>query len=149
MKEKTLIIVESPTRAKTISKFLPSNYKVESSFGHIRDLPKGALGVDVENDFTPQYVTPRKSIKRVNEIKKLASKSTNIILASDEDREGEAIAWHLEQIVKGKVHGKRPMKVDLELQEKSLQSNVLFFMKSPSRLFTTRSKTHATSSMSL
>jgi DNA topoisomerase I len=90
-----LIIVESPTKAKTISKFLDKTYKVESSFGHIRDLPKSELGVDVEKNFEPKYVIPTKSKKRVSDLKKLAKQSDQIILAADEDREGEAIAWHL------------------------------------------------------
>ncbi|HOZ53402.1 MAG TPA: type I DNA topoisomerase [bacterium] len=90
-----LIIVESPTKAKTISKFLGKEYKVESSFGHIRDLPKSDLGVDLENNFEPKYVIPTKAKKRVTELKKLAKEANSIILASDEDREGEAIAWHL------------------------------------------------------
>ena len=92
-----LIIVESPTKAKTISKFLPNTYKVESSFGHIRDLPKKELGVDVDNNFEPKYVIPAKAKKTINNLKTLAKKASNIILASDEDREGEAIAWHLNQ----------------------------------------------------
>lgn len=90
-----LIIVESPTKAKTIAKFLSNNYKVESSFGHIRDLPKSELGVDLENNFAPKYVIPTTAKKKVADLKKLAKMATNVILASDEDREGEAIAWHL------------------------------------------------------
>lgn len=90
-----LIIVESPTKAKTISKFLNNNYKVESSFGHIRDLPKSELGIDLENNFEPRYVIPSKSKSRVSELKKLAKKADSVILAADGDREGEAIAWHL------------------------------------------------------
>ncbi|HOF50335.1 MAG TPA: type I DNA topoisomerase [Candidatus Colwellbacteria bacterium] len=90
-----LVIVESPTKAKTIGKFLGSKYKVESSFGHIRDLPKSKLGIDLERDFEPQYVIPTKNRKRVNELKKLSGKTDSVILATDEDREGEAIAWHL------------------------------------------------------
>ncbi|MDD5031650.1 MAG: type I DNA topoisomerase [Patescibacteria group bacterium] len=92
---KNLIIVESPTKAKTITKFLGSNYKIESSFGHIRDLPKSVMGIDIENGFTPKYVIPTKAKKTVTKLKDLAKKATNVILASDEDREGEAIAWHL------------------------------------------------------
>ncbi|MDP3880876.1 MAG: type I DNA topoisomerase, partial [bacterium] len=117
----------SPTKAKTITKFLPKEYKVESSYGHVRDLPRGAFGVDVENNFQPQYVVPMKSKKRVNELKKIATKADEVILASDEDREGEAIAWHLEQIVKGKVHGKRMMNVDKELQAKNLPIKRIVF----------------------
>ena len=92
-----LVIVESPTKANTISKFLGKEYKVESSYGHIRDLPKSKLGVDIENNFKPQYVIPLKARKRVNFLKKEAQKADKIILATDEDREGEAIAWHLTQ----------------------------------------------------
>lgn len=90
-----LIIVESPTKAKTISKFLDKKYLVESSFGHIRDLPKSEMGVDIEHDFVPKYIIPTKAKKTVSTLKAAAKKSTEIILASDEDREGEAIAWHL------------------------------------------------------
>ena len=90
-----LIIVESPTKAKTISKFLDKKYQVESSFGHIRDLPKSEMGIDIENDFTPQYIIPTKAKKTVSGLKTAAKKATEVILASDEDREGEAIAWHL------------------------------------------------------
>jgi DNA topoisomerase-1 len=90
-----LIIVESPTKAKTISKFLGTGYKVESSFGHVRDLPKSEMGVDIEHDFTPRYVIPIKAKKTIANLKKLAKTADEIILASDEDREGEAIAWHL------------------------------------------------------
>ncbi len=95
---KTLIIVESPTKARTISGFLDNTYKIESSFGHIRDLPKSKLGID-EETFEPSYVIPTKSRKRVNELKKLASEAKETILATDEDREGEAIAWHLKEIL--------------------------------------------------
>jgi DNA topoisomerase-1 len=92
-----LVIVESPTKAKTISKFLGDDFKIESSYGHIRDLPKSKLGIDVEKDFQPAYVIPTKSRKRVNELKKDAEKAKEVILATDEDREGEAISWHLVQ----------------------------------------------------
>ena len=94
-----LIIVESPTKAKTISKFLGNGYVVESSFGHVCDLPKSELGIDLENDFTPKYIVPTKSKKRVSELKKLAKVADSVILASDEDREGEAIAWHLSNVL--------------------------------------------------
>lgn len=92
-----LVIVESPTKAKTITKFLGKEYKIESSFGHIRDLPKSVLGVNVENDFEPKYLIPAKAKKNVAKLKELAKKSKKIILATDEDREGEAIAWHLSE----------------------------------------------------
>ncbi|MDD4412306.1 MAG: type I DNA topoisomerase [Patescibacteria group bacterium] len=94
-----LIIVESPTKAKTISKFLGSDYKIESSFGHIRDLPKSTLGIDVEKNFEPKYVIPTKARKAVTILKEAAKKADEIVLASDEDREGEAIAWHLAEVL--------------------------------------------------
>ncbi len=92
-----LIIVESPTKAKTISKFLAKKYRVESSFGHIRDLPKSEMGIDITANFEPRYVIPTKAKKTVSGLKAAAKKSVSVILASDEDREGEAIAWHLVQ----------------------------------------------------
>ncbi len=98
-KIKNLIIVESPTKAKTISGFLDKEYFVESSYGHIRDLPKSKLGVDIEKNFEPQYIIPKKVQKRANNLKKIAEKAENIILATDEDREGEAIAWHLTKLL--------------------------------------------------
>ncbi len=90
-----LVIVESPTKAKTITKFLGSGYKVESSFGHVRDLPKSEMGVDIANNFEPKYIIPTLARKKVSNLKKFAEKADKIILASDEDREGEAIAWHI------------------------------------------------------
>ena len=90
-----LVIVESPTKAKTITKFLGKEYKIESSFGHIRDLPKSKMGIDIENNFEPEYAIPDKCKKTVAKLKKDAAKADKIILAPDEDREGEAIAWHL------------------------------------------------------
>jgi len=97
--KKKLIIVESPTKAKTIARFLGDDFLIESSQGHIRDLPKGKLGIDVENNFTAQYVTPTIKKKIVSKLKKLAEKSDEIYFATDEDREGEAIAWHLSQLL--------------------------------------------------
>ena len=82
-----LIIVESPTKAKTIAKFLGSAYRLESSFGHIRDLPAKELGIDIENNFTPKYIIPDKSKKKVAELKKLAQSADLVVLASDDDRE--------------------------------------------------------------
>lgn len=96
---KTLVIVESPTKAKTISKFLGKNYTVKSSFGHIRDLPKSKLGVDVEHGFEPQYLVSRDKLAIVKELKEAAKKSDHILFASDEDREGEAISFHLANVL--------------------------------------------------
>lgn len=92
-----LVIVESPTKAKTISKFLGDGFDVVSSYGHVRDLPKGELGVDTEKNFEPKYVIPPKARKTITTLKKEAEKSDGIILATDEDREGEAIAYHLKE----------------------------------------------------
>src|SRR3990172_7395435 len=92
-----LVIVESPTKAKTISKFIGNGYTVLSSYGHVRDLPKSKLGVDVEKDFEPQYLIPLKARPNVKKLKEEAKEADEIILATDEDREGEAIAWHLIQ----------------------------------------------------
>ncbi len=92
---KNLVIVESPAKAKTIEKFLGKDYKVTSSFGHIADLPSKELGVDVEGDFTPKYIVSPDKKSLVKDLKALAKKAETIWLASDEDREGEAIAWHL------------------------------------------------------
>ncbi|NNE32187.1 MAG: type I DNA topoisomerase [Winogradskyella sp.] len=92
---KNLVIVESPAKAKTIEKFLGKDYKVESSFGHIADLPSKELGVDVEGDFMPKYQVSKDKKDVVKKLKDLAKKADIVWLASDEDREGEAIAWHL------------------------------------------------------
>tara|TARA_R110002072_G_scaffold59514_2_gene151549 strand:+ start:26437 stop:28941 length:2505 start_codon:yes stop_codon:yes gene_type:complete len=92
---KNLVIVESPAKAKTIEKFLGKDFKVTSSFGHIADLPSKELGVDVEGDFTPKYTISSDKKALVKELKSLAKKADTVWLASDEDREGEAIAWHL------------------------------------------------------
>ena len=95
-----LVIVESPTKAKTIQKFLGKKYKILSSFGHVRDLPKSKLGVDVDKDFEPSYIIPTKAKKVVSELKKESAKADEVILATDEDREGEAISWHLREALK-------------------------------------------------
>jgi len=100
---KKLVIVESPTKAKTISKFLGKDYYVESSFGHVRDLPKSKMGIDIEGGtFEPTYTTSKDKGKQVKKLKDLAAKSDEIIFATDEDREGEAISWHLAHILKVK-----------------------------------------------
>lgn len=128
-----LVIVESPAKAKTISKFLGKDYIVKSSVGHIRDLPKSKLGVDIENDFEPQYITIRGKGKIANELKKAAKEADKVYLATDPDREGEAISWHLSyildldeneenriefnEITKDKVKNaiKNPRKIDINL----------------------------------
>lgn len=95
-----LVIVESPAKAKTIQKYLGSDFIVKSSYGHVRDLPKAKLGVNTEDGFEPQYIIPLKAKKNVSELKKAAGKAEEIYFATDEDREGEAIAWHLSEIIK-------------------------------------------------
>jgi DNA topoisomerase-1 len=97
---KNLVIVESPAKAKTIEKFLGKDYRVESSFGHISDLPSKELGVDVDGDFKPKYEVSKDKRDVVKKLKDLAKKAEIVWLASDEDREGEAIAWHLAEVLK-------------------------------------------------
>ena len=97
-----LILVESPTKAKTLTRFLGEPYRVEATMGHVRDLPKTALGVDLEHNFKPSYVIPRDKKKRVEELIVLSKGAEEIILASDPDREGEAIAWHVAEILRQK-----------------------------------------------
>ena len=92
---KNLVIVESPAKAKTISKFLGSDYVVMASMGHVRDLPKSTLGFDPDDNFKPNYQVSADKKKVIADLKKQISKDTTIYLAADEDREGEAIAWHL------------------------------------------------------
>lgn len=94
-----LLIVESPTKAKTIKKFLGSGYEVLSSFGHIRDLPKSKMGIDFENDFEPEYVVSEDKKDKVAALRKAAKAAKEIYLATDEDREGEAIAWHIASVL--------------------------------------------------
>src|SRR3954449_3977474 len=118
---KTLVIVESPTKAKTLGRFLGDRYQVESSYGHVRDLPEsasqvpeeirkkkwGRLGVDTDGDFKPYYVVPDDKRKRVNELKIALKGASEVMLATDPDREGESISWHLLQVLKPKVPVKR------------------------------------------
>ncbi|NDQ77522.1 DNA topoisomerase [Staphylococcus aureus] len=94
-----LVIVESPAKAKTIEKYLGKKYKVIASMGHVRDLPRSQMGVDTEDNYEPKYITIRGKGPVVKELKKHAKKAKNVFLASDPDREGEAIAWHLSKIL--------------------------------------------------
>src|SRR5262245_29216616 len=116
-----LVVVESPTKARTIREFLPRGYKVVASMGHVRDLPEKAseipakfkseewsrLGVNVENDFEPLYVVPADKKRVVTELKTALDSADQLILATDEDREGESISWHLTQVLKPKVPVRR------------------------------------------
>ena len=101
-----IVVVESPTKSKTLQGFLGPKYRVLSSYGHIRDLPKGEFGVDVENNFEPKYIIPLKARRNVNILKKEVEKADLVIVSTDPDREGEAIAWHLTQILG--LNGKKP-----------------------------------------
>ena len=97
--QKNLVIVESPAKAKTIEKFLGKDYKVMSSYGHIRDLKTKEFSIDLEHDYAPQYVIPADKKKLVSELKSEAKSAEQVWLASDEDREGEAISWHLYEVL--------------------------------------------------
>src|SRR3954464_3202641 len=96
---KNLLIVESPAKAKTIEKILGKDFQVNSCFGHIRDLEKAGMGIDIENEFKPRYTVPDDKQRVVNELKSLAKKADEVWLATDEDREGEAISWHLCEVL--------------------------------------------------
>ncbi len=134
----TLVIVESPTKARTIRNFLPSDYRVEASMGHVRDLPPSAeevpesakgqkwaqLGVNVDADFEPLYVIPKEKRKIVKELKDALKEASELILATDEDREGESISWHLLQLLAPKVPSKRMVfhEITQEAIQKALQN---------------------------
>jgi 5S rRNA maturation endonuclease (ribonuclease M5) len=94
-----LVIVESPAKAKTIGRFLGKDYKIEASVGHVRDLPKSQMGVDIENNFNPKYITIRGKADIINKLKKEARNAKKVFLATDPDREGEAISWHLASLL--------------------------------------------------
>src|SRR6476620_7876374 len=118
---KSLVIVESPAKARTISKFLGGNYVIEASIGHVRDLPQGAkqipaefkkeewayLGVNVNDEFVPVYIIPPGKTEQVRKLRALVKDAKELFLATDEDREGEAISWHLLELLKPKVPVKR------------------------------------------
>ena len=99
-KKKKLVIVESPAKAKTINRYLGADYIVKSSMGHLIDLPKSRLGIDLDNGFEPEYITIRGRAKILNELKREAKKSEEVLLAADDDREGESIAWHIGNRIK-------------------------------------------------
>ena len=138
-----LVIVESPAKATTIKKILGSKYKIEASMGHIRDLPKSQLGVDTENDFEPKYINIRGKAELIKKLKKEAESATKVYLATDPDREGEAIAWHLayllgideksecritfNEITKNGIQSaiKEPRKIDMDLVDAQQARRVL------------------------
>ena len=103
---KKLVIVESPAKAKTIGKFLGSQYKIKASNGHIRDLPKTKMGVDVDNQYKVKYYINRGKSKVIKSLRQATKKADEVYLASDHDREGEAIAWHLKEVLKKEIKDK-------------------------------------------
>ncbi|TMC99499.1 MAG: type I DNA topoisomerase, partial [Chloroflexi bacterium] len=111
---KGLVIVESPAKAKTIQKYLGKGYTVEASLGHVKDLPKSTLGVDIDDDFETEYIVIPGKEKVVAKLKKLAQSADAIFLAPDPDREGEAIAAHLEEELSGNGEGKKKKKKKAE-----------------------------------
>ncbi|MCG0274601.1 MAG: type I DNA topoisomerase [Thermosediminibacteraceae bacterium] len=120
---KSLIIVESPAKAKTISRFLGRDYKVVASMGHVRDLPKSQLGIDIENGFLPKYITIRGKGSIIENLRKEAAKAKNILLATDPDREGEAISWHLAHLLE--IPLESPCRVEFHEITKSAVSESL------------------------
>ena len=99
-KSNHLVIVESPSKAKTIGKYLGPDYVVKASMGHLRDLPKSRMGVDLEHGFTPEYIPVRGKEALIKELKAAAAQADTVYLATDPDREGEAISWHLKELLK-------------------------------------------------
>ena len=131
---KSLIIVESPTKAKTITKYLGRGYTVMASVGHIKDLPTSKLGVDLDHDFKPQYVTIKGKSKVLAEIKKKAEEADKVFLAPDPDREGEAIAWHLAEELKGKSKKKSDGKVFCVLFNEITEKAIKQALQSPGQI---------------
>ena len=97
--KKKLVIVESPTKVDSVKKYLGSGYDIEATMGHVRDLPKSAIGVEIENDFEPKYITIRGKGDLIAKLKKKAKSASKVYLATDPDREGEAISWHLANVL--------------------------------------------------
>src|SRR2546428_11313527 len=126
---KNLVIVESPAKAKTLGKYLGRNYQVKASIGHVMDLPKSKLGVDIERDFAPEYHVIQGKAKVLEEIKKAAQDKENVYLAPDPDREGEAIAWHIAQKL-----GRRRKNVHRVMFNEITKKAVLEALKKPGKL---------------
>ena len=126
---KNLVIVESPAKARTLGKYLGRNYQVKASIGHVMDLPKSKLGVDIERDFAPEYHVIQGKAKVLEEIKKAAKDKENVYLAPDPDREGEAIAWHIAQKL-----GARRKNIHRVLFNEITKKAVLAALKTPGKL---------------
>ena len=120
---KNLVIVESPTKAKTVSKMLGSDYKVVASVGHIRDLPKSKMGIDIDNNFEPEYINVRGKASKIKELKELYKNSKNVYLATDPDREGEAISWHIAYLLGLDVNEKNRIEFH-EITKKSIKESI-------------------------
>ena len=118
-----LVIVESPAKVKTIKKFLGSNYVVTASNGHVRDMPKSQMGIDIENDYEPKYITIRGKGEILAKLRKEVKKADKIYLATDPDREGEAISWHLSKALK--LEDKNPREIDMDLVDAQQARRVL------------------------
>ncbi len=131
---KSLIIVESPTKARTINKYLGRGYTVVASVGHVKDLPTSKLGVDLDRDFEPQYVTIKGKSKVLAEIKKKAEEADKVFLAPDPDREGEAIAWHIAQELNGKAKKKKDGKVFRVLFNEITEAAIKRALQSPGQI---------------
>ncbi|NLI11943.1 type I DNA topoisomerase [Pelotomaculum propionicicum] len=117
---RTLVIVESPAKAKTIGKFLGKKYMVKASMGHVRDLPKSQFGVDVKNGFKPKYITIRGKGETIKDLKTAVKKADQVLIASDPDREGEAIAWHLQNLLE--ISGDQPCRIEFnEITKQAIQ----------------------------
>ena len=126
---KNLVIVESPAKVKTVKKYLGSSYSVVASKGHIRDLPKSTMGIDVDNDFEPKYITIRGKGDMLAELKKLSKEADKVYLATDPDREGEAISWHLYHVLG--VDENQPCRIEFnEVTKKAVQNAI----KNPRKL---------------
>ena len=122
---KTLVVVESPAKARTLEKILGSRYKVLASIGHVRDLPKGRLAIDVDNGFEPEYIQVRGKADLIRELKAASGVSKTTLLASDPDREGEAIAWHLSKILEKESAGKPIYRIVFnEITQKAIQGAI-------------------------
>ena len=121
--KKDLVIVESPAKARTIEKYLGGDYKVIASMGHLRDLPKSKLGVDIEHGFTPEYIPVAARADVINELKKRSKEAGTVYLATDPDREGEAISWHLKELLH--IPGEKARRVTFnEITKKVVQESI-------------------------
>ncbi|HOZ02091.1 MAG TPA: DNA topoisomerase, partial [Candidatus Syntrophosphaera sp.] len=122
---KGLIIVESPAKASTISKFLKHEFNVKASMGHVRDLPKKDFGVDIEHDFRPVYETDKTKTKVIGELREAVKGVDSVYLASDHDREGEAIAWHLSRVLEKELAGKKVYRIVFnEITDKAINASI-------------------------